>query len=98
MAQRSYEEQRQAIERDSRRQKRKVALLTCGGMLLVIAAFVTGLILKPAWVGFFAAGGLILLGFLAKIGGEALANAKKFEQHQLELLDENAPAGRFKWE
>ncbi len=98
MAEKSYEEQRQEIDREAASKKRKVLLLTGLAMLVVIAAFVAGLMLKPEWVGFFAAGGLILLGFLAKIGGEGLKNAKIYQQHRLELLDENAPGGRFKFQ
>lgn len=98
MAEHSYEEQRREIEKTAGKKKRQALILMIGGILLVAAAFVAGVILKAAWVGFFAAGALILMGTIAKIGGEALKNAKIFEQHQLELLDENAPSGRFKWE
>ncbi|MGI6264917.1 MAG: hypothetical protein ACOYJY_05590 [Acutalibacteraceae bacterium] len=96
MADKTYEEKREEIVRQGNRQWRKAFLLMLGGILLIAGAFAVGVILKAEWVGFFAAGALILVGFVARIGGEAMKNARQFQHHQLELLDESAPSGRFK--
>lgn len=96
MSNQTYEEKREAIIRQGNHQWRKAFWLMLGGILLIAGAFAVGVILKAEWVGFFAAGALILVGFVARVGGEAMKNARNFQQHQLELLDENEPSGRFK--
>ena len=98
MAQPTYEEQRAVIEKECRKKRRTALWLTVGGILLVAAAFVVGVIVKAEWVGFFAAGALILMGFIAKIGGEAMKNANIMERHRLQLLDENTPTSRMRWD
>lgn len=96
MAEGTYEEQRAAIVAESKKQKRKILWLTVGGFALVIAAFIVVCIFWLNLIGFSVAALLILLGTIAKLGGEAFSNAKKMEQHRLQLLDENVAGTRFK--
>lgn len=89
MAQQSYEEQRALIERESRQKRRRALALTIVGFVVVIAIFVSVCFFKLEWIGFSAVALLILLGLIAKLGGQAVADARQMERHRLKLLDEN---------
>ena len=93
----SYEEQREQIVSESRRQKRRALLLAIAAFVVIITVFI---IVCKFWlnlIGFSVVVLLILLGLTAKLGGQAVSNANQMEKHRLQLLDENAPSGGFKW-
>ena len=91
----SYEQERDRLERETKQKRRRVLALTSAGFVVVIAAFVAVCCYRLSWIGFSAVALLILLGLIAKLGGQAVKNINQLYRHRLQLLDENAPSGKF---
>lgn len=92
----SYEEQRGQLERKTKQKRRWVLVLTIAGFAVLIAAFVVVCCYRLSWIGFSAVALLILMGLIAKLSGQAIKNINQMYRHRLQLLDENAPSGKFK--
>lgn len=98
MASLTYEEERKKIIEESRRKKRWILLATLGVSIVLIAAFILVCMFWLNYIGFSLVVFLVLIGLTVKLGGQGVANVNKLQKHRLELLDENSPSGRFKWE
>lgn len=98
MAALSYEEERIRILAESRKKKRRALLLTLLASAVLIAAFILVCRFWLNYIGFSLVVFLVLIGLTVKLGGEAVGRENQMVKHRLELLDENQPHGKFRWE